>query len=329
MAGIIANAQTTGTTPLDQQGTLAANGTVAPDATITPPASTTAPNTYNPAQLGQQTQWAVGADQTVQGQLQNILADNSPIIQQARSQAQQQANSRGLLNTSLAATAGESAAIQNALPIAQADAQTFAKAAGYNADTSNTFTQKNADITNTAAGFNAQQGQQAAQFNATAQNQNQQFNAAEQNKGQQFNAQQAQQNAQFNAGQGNATTLANIEAGYKSLMQTNASASDLYKQAMTDLQAIQNNPEMGAAAKQLAVDAQLNVLHNSLQVIGAISNLNLGDLVNFATPTDTTGTSTPPLAGGKLTLPAAPPARTTPPTGGSMRQPQNSQWAQR
>ena len=61
-------------------------------------------------------------EETVESRLTNLLKRDNPYLASARSGAMQQANSRGLLNTSIAAGAGESAAIQSALPIAQQDA---------------------------------------------------------------------------------------------------------------------------------------------------------------------------------------------------------------
>jgi len=65
------------------------------------------------------------AKQTVSGQLQNLLSSDSPYIKQAEQKATEQAGSRGLLNSTIAAGAGRRAAIESALPIAQQDAQTY------------------------------------------------------------------------------------------------------------------------------------------------------------------------------------------------------------
>ena len=59
----------------------------------------------------------------VSGRLQGLLADDSSYIQQARTRALQEANRRGLANSSIAVGAGEAAAIDAALPIALSDAQ--------------------------------------------------------------------------------------------------------------------------------------------------------------------------------------------------------------
>lgn len=64
-------------------------------------------------------------NQLVANQLQGLLATNSPYIQQAQLAGTQQANQRGLLNSSIAAGNSEQAAIQSALPIATNDANTY------------------------------------------------------------------------------------------------------------------------------------------------------------------------------------------------------------
>jgi hypothetical protein len=59
---------------------------------------------------------------TVEDRVTGLLAKDNPYTQVARTGAAQTANSRGLLNSSIAAGAGEEAAIKSVLPIAQQDA---------------------------------------------------------------------------------------------------------------------------------------------------------------------------------------------------------------
>lgn len=75
--------------------------------------------TYNPV-LG-----TVKPEDTVQGQLNQILDPNSPLMRRAKAAALSNMASRGLLNSSLTDTAVVSALIDRGLPIAQADAQTY------------------------------------------------------------------------------------------------------------------------------------------------------------------------------------------------------------
>lgn len=98
--------------------------------------------TFNLSSVATQgpTSWNVSKDQTVAGQLSSLLASDSPLMQQARTRAMQTAQSRGLLNSSMAASAGEAAMYDAAMPIATADAQTYGSAAQFNADAGNVFT---------------------------------------------------------------------------------------------------------------------------------------------------------------------------------------------
>lgn len=81
----------------------------------------------------------VRPEDTVKQQLSSLLASDSTYIDQARARALQTANSRGLLNTSLAAGAGAEAAISQGLPIAQQDAATFFKQGLTNQEATNQF----------------------------------------------------------------------------------------------------------------------------------------------------------------------------------------------
>lgn len=75
----------------------------------------------------------------VSSQLTKLLKQDNPYTALARSKAAQYANSRGLLNSSMAAGAGERAAIESALPVAQGDAQAYGVAERDNAAALNNF----------------------------------------------------------------------------------------------------------------------------------------------------------------------------------------------
>jgi hypothetical protein len=124
-------------------------------ATTTPTPTPTTASGYNPAKVADPSQWTVDGQQTVAGQVQNLISENSPLIEQARTNAKQQMNARGLVNSAMGVSAGETAAYSAALPIAQADAATYAKAAGYNTDQLNQKNLQDAQFTNAAGQFNA------------------------------------------------------------------------------------------------------------------------------------------------------------------------------
>lgn len=75
--------------------------------------------------------------QTVAGNMERLQRTPDQYMQQNIKQGQRFAAGRGLLNSSMAAQAGQQAAIAGALPIAQADAQLSAQADSQNADTLN------------------------------------------------------------------------------------------------------------------------------------------------------------------------------------------------
>lgn len=87
--------------------------------------------------------WDIDADQTVAGQLSKILANDSPLMQQARARALQQMNGRGLTNSSMAQSAADSAMYDQAMQIAQQDANTYADRGRFNTESSNTFSRDN------------------------------------------------------------------------------------------------------------------------------------------------------------------------------------------
>lgn len=82
--------------------------------------------------------------ETAAGQVDSILAQDSPLMQRARTLATQQMAQRGLVNSSMTAGAGVAAMIDRATPIAQQDAQTYSNRAMFNTDALNQSNQFNA-----------------------------------------------------------------------------------------------------------------------------------------------------------------------------------------
>lgn len=132
------------------------------------PATATAANadaaTYNP------NNFTVNPNQTVASQLKDIIAAGSPLMQQAEANAKNQMNARGLINSTQAITAGQSAVIDKALPIAQQDATTFNQAATNTTTAQNTALAAGAQATNTANINNSQLDTNTSQYNAGQEN---------------------------------------------------------------------------------------------------------------------------------------------------------------
>jgi hypothetical protein len=205
------------------------------------PGSAVAPPT--PAQV------SITPDQTVEGRTAGIIAGNSPLMQLAETRANQQANSRGLINSSMAVNAGQTAVMDQATKIAGQDAATSANAAVANAQATNQFglVDKNvqADITKMQTGQALDAKTAETKFG---------YDKA-------ITSIQAENNKQ----------IASMEAQYKNLTQASASASSIINSVSAQTARIMENPQLDAAAKQKAIDIYSSNANKALQMIGAIS----------------------------------------------------------
>jgi len=120
------------------------------------PLSTNTMTGMQPAQFQALTSTVDQPTETVSGQLQGILAADSPLMQRARAQAKQDMAARGLVNSSIAQGAGVAAMIDKATPIATSDAGTYANRATTNVNALNTVGVANAQNVN-AFGLQANQ----------------------------------------------------------------------------------------------------------------------------------------------------------------------------
>lgn len=213
----------------------------------TPPSINTTPTqqsyTYNP------TIRSVDPNETVQGQFTGLMAQDNPIVQMARTGAKQQMNAKGLLNSSMAIGAADAAGYQAMLPIAQNDAQIYG---------------------------------QANRDNQGYLNESLKYGASAQNEASKTNTAAWVDIAGKNLDAATKTGLADIEAEYKTTMQSSASASELYKQAVKNMSDIMANPDLNVAAKNNAINNQIFLLRSGMQISGAIGNLNLGGLLDFS-----------------------------------------------
>jgi len=283
-AGTGVSTNTTGSTSIPDAGgnlptaaQVTAGGLMAPTAT----AATAIGAGYNP-----NTSQINAPTDTVQGQIDALIAKNSPLMQRAEARSNDQMNSRGLMNSSMAVGAGQAALYDVALPIATTDAN------AYNATRFN-----NQTATNTASQFGAAAQNQASIANAQLSTDVSRFNADTAAKMAITQLQNSTDVAKFNASQSNdliklgmdaqtRTGLANIEAGYKQLLQSSAGASDMYKQAMGSIANILTNKDV--TDKAGAMNSIMASLNDGLGIIGEISNLNLGSLLTFGNPAPST-----------------------------------------
>ena len=277
--GIIAGAVgpgtggTPSTTPQPASGGIASNaqGTGGSTSSSSSSTSITPGANGNPAQLGTPTAWNVTAPQTVEGRIANIVDPNNPIIQQAQAQARIAAAGQGLQNTSMATTAGEAAAYQAAIPIAQADAATAAKAAGYNADQSNQFATHNVDAQNQ---FHLADKSIASQSALQTQSIQGQKELAGINRDTQLQIGKMNVDAQATANK--------LQADNQKLIQTNSGAASTFNQAMAAINNINANDKMDAEHKTQAIAEIWHTTQSSLKVIGSVAGLDLTSTLSLA-----------------------------------------------
>jgi len=257
--------------------------------------------------------------QTVQGQLAGILASGNPLLVQAQTRAKQAAQARGLLNSSMAVQAGEEALYGAALPIATPDAAAYQQRALTEAQFGQQSEMENVAARNAMEQLNVQEAGQTGRFNVGEASATGRFNVQEAGQMERFNVQEAgqaqrqqaelsQQAATENARLAQAarsetnqnqmklmlqqmdantrTDLVNIEANYKTLMQSSQSASDMYNQTVRNISDITANKDMDAASKNAAIAQQKAFLDNGMALIGSMNNLNLSGLLNFGDLTE-------------------------------------------
>lgn len=222
-----------------------------------------APSTYGATQWSP-TQRTVDANtETVSSQLNNLLNSDSQYLQRARMRSSQAANERGLMNSTMALQAGEAAAIDAALPIAQADAGTYSNAAA-----------QNNQILNQAGQFNAGQSTDADRFTASAKNE---FAARDQTiQGQAYTQRLA---AQLDSVRGE--RLAAITNQYEGVRQASQQATALIASMQDRIASVMQDPNITRENKQSIIDANMNSTKNALDLVAAINKVDFGQLLVF------------------------------------------------
>ena len=212
--------------------------------------------------------------------------NESPLMRAARLKANQQANSIGAGNSTSAIQAGEQAAILAGLDIVKPDAATYAQAQLNAQQTQNQSAlqeqqaaQAYQDATqksNLTAALNLQQGEiqsGLAQQQATIQTNMEAFKSALSGASVQQQAQILNQQKEIEMRFNEAVQQMNLNA------DTQKSVSSMYATASASLasniQTIQTNPDLDAAAKKAAIDAMQSTFYKDMQTMANIAGINL------------------------------------------------------
>lgn len=231
---------------------------IPPVASFTPAegtAGTTTGTSYTP------TPYTVKPEGTVAGQLESITKQGSPLMDLAGTQAKQEANARGLINSSIAVGAGQDALYRTALPIAQADASVN------NAAMTNTANQQNA-----ASQFGAASTNSANQANAQLLTNMNTTNANAANSAMSQEAQAANARALASVDANTRMALATLDTQNRAILQSSVGASNSYVQAVTNISNIATNNSLSKEAKDAATATQMNLLNEQLKTLAAIAS---------------------------------------------------------
>lgn len=185
--------------------------------------------------------WTVDPNQTTSGQMAQILDPNSQLMTQAAAQGNEQANARGLVNSTMGISAAQDSMIKAATPIATSTAKTYADAGQTNAGAENAALQYTAGANNAASIQNAQD-----------------YTSITNNKA------------------NNETTIQNTQLQQQTSAANNAStqANAAMKDYNDNMAAIGQNTNLDAGAKQTLYDNARAALNQQLAAIGAIGGVN-------------------------------------------------------
>ena len=201
---------------------------------------------------------------TVAGQLDRILAEDSPLMQRARQQGLDIANARGLLNSSIGAEIGVASMIDQALNVATPDAAAMQNTIFRNQDAVNAALTYNAEARNVInradQAFRQQWAQQRRAFDETAGLQRQQFEESRRLQGEAFEqtselqgqaAREGLRAQQLIQGQAAAENLRSQQ-----LLQSQGTAEQLRAQQLLQQQAAAENRFLQSEAYQQTIEVQ-------------------------------------------------------------------------
>lgn len=269
---------------------------------VAAPAPTAMPEKSDVSQATAQTydasEMTVDPQSTVANQMTGLLSAGSPYMDVARTGALQTANQRGLLNSSIAAGAGEKAAIESAMPIATQDAQTYAQAQMANQQAINAARAQGSDLgTQTALANTAAQNKiTETQARLSAEQQMAQQNAAlqEQLKSGDFNRElgvmgadlaNKEQFARYDADiklelgaiqQDYAIELEDLSQAYEIQKNLDTAMGSMYDGALRSISNVLADPNMTTAQSTNAVKVIIDNLSAGLNFMAGISGSTAG-----------------------------------------------------
>jgi len=289
---------------------------IAPPRSYAPPTVNDAPRSYAPPTVADAPR-AYGvpeAQQSVASHLEGILAKDSPLMQRAQTQGMQYANSRGLLNSTMAAGASQGAMIDRAMPIAQQDAGHYQnmQQIGYGADLNLQRDQYGQVNALQQQGYGADLNLQRDQYGQVNNLQNMGYGADLSLQSQGYGAQTDMQKMGYGAqvdmtkmgyaaevdlnmlrqaagidlqkmewasrlDTESKSRLMEEEAGWSQLLKANDHAADAWRQGMNSITMIQADPNMTPEQKMAGTNAILDWMRDQRAFLGDLYGVPMPD----------------------------------------------------
>lgn len=241
--------------------------------------------TYDPSLITGTNPWEITPAQTTQGQLDAILAKNSPIQQHANTAVLQGYNTRGLLNTGQALGNAQLAVIQSALPIATQDADVNSRSQYYNADTINKAAVQNQAANNQASQFGAgskltQSESELGRKQQTAlQNSQQTFQSGENQADRALQVKQDAFRANVDA------ALADINNAAQGDRNQQQIYGNMSQEVIRQVAAINTDVNMDQQSKDYAINQLMQNYKAQVSLISAVGAVpDVSQLLDFGTP---------------------------------------------
>lgn len=224
------------------------------------------------------TQGQVDSNSTSIGQVNNILSKDSPFLKRAKTRAMQAANSRGLINSSIAAGAGEAAAIDASKDFAMHDASVYERQANKNQDFSQRTDEFNVTQSNDANQRNADRDNRANEFNSTLESGVNQRNADRATDVSKSNinsgldkAKIIQQEVLARLDNENANVLATLNKQYERIIYNDKNSSEAYQNAIQGISNVLANKDMTPEQQEEAAKTITTMLSKFLEFNEALT----------------------------------------------------------
>ena len=275
--------------------------------------------------------------QGVEGRVNRITSTGSPLLQTAETQAKQESAKRGLMNASIGVQAGRQAVINTALPIAQADASLFQQQSLTNQQAQNQAASQNAtnaigagtrgvelDVNASQFADNMKQADkdfglrqqqvdnQASQFTSSQNDANRRFDAELDQNAKQFSLTQDQQRAMQQVDVASKERISQMEADFKTDIQSSANISNAWGEMMRGISVIQTDPSLDEATKAALINNNLEQFKAYSTFWGKASTVDVSDLLAFGAVQPAPAPAAPVDAAGNPIAPSSPAAPSGP-----------------